>query len=355
MWYKIFILIIPILVASVFAEPSENELKILFIGSSYFNYNDMPALFQKLAENSSKKIEIHRKIRNGLFLYDHAISSTTKSKIQEQKWDYVILQGGGRNTAYPQYFTAKPTKTALDSLCAVIRQNHPSTNIIFTLPWAFEDGMTWYQNWPDDFFDMQQKINDNTMKYSDELGFTVAPVGVAWDKILAEFDVFPLHYLHMSDWNHPTLKGSYLSACVVYSTIFKGSCKNIPYYSILDKTLAKHFQEVASQIVLDSLGKWKITSIDDIKITPKNFHLNQNYPNPFNSSTNIDYVIPTYSFVDISIFDICGKPIKKLVSNYKPAGTHHVNFTDNNLQSGVYFYRLKISENYLQKKMMHVK
>ncbi len=29
--------------------------------------------------------------------------------------------------------------------------------------------------------------------------------------------------VHMSDWNHPSLKGSYLMACVIYSAVFQES------------------------------------------------------------------------------------------------------------------------------------
>ena len=173
--------------------------------------------------------------------------------------------------------------------------------------------MLWYQNWLDDFFDMQQKIYDNTLKYSDDLGFGISPVGMAWDAILGEFDIFPLHYLHMSDWNHPSIEGSYLSACVLYSTIFQESCENINYYSSLDRNVANHFQEVASKIVMAN------------------------------------------AYVKIDIYDILGKPIQSLINDYQNAGLHEGKFCNNDINSGVYFYRLKVADFSLNKKMMLVK
>lgn len=39
-----------------------------------------------------------------------------------------------------------------------------------------------------------------------------------------------LHYLHLSDYNHPSKRGSYLTACVIYAIIFKEELKEINYY-----------------------------------------------------------------------------------------------------------------------------
>lgn len=67
---------------------------ILFIGSSYFNYNNLPGLFENLALCSGKEVYVDHHGGNGLYLDDHASSSATESKINEQDWDYVVLQGG---------------------------------------------------------------------------------------------------------------------------------------------------------------------------------------------------------------------------------------------------------------------
>jgi len=236
--------------------------KILFIGSSYFNFNNLPYLFEKLVISSGKEIYIDHYGRNGLYLDDHASSSATESKINEQKWDYVILQGGGPNTAYPEYFTDHPVYPALEILWDKIHQNCGSTKMIFCLPWAFEDGMTWYKDWTDTYADMQIKILENTLRYSNEIGFGIAPVGWSWYMVLEEKN-YPLHYLHMSDWNHPSLKGSYLMACVIFSTVFLESSVNILYHGGLLEEEGSYFQTVASHTVLDNLSLWNIVDEGD--------------------------------------------------------------------------------------------
>ena len=236
--------------------------KILFIGSSYFNYNNLPDLFENLAISSGKEIYIDQYGRNGLYLDDHASSSATESKINEHDWDYIILQGVGSLMAYPDYFTDHPVYPALETLRDKIHQNCESTKMVFCLPWAFEDGMTWYQDWTDTYEDMQIKIFENTLQYSDEIGFEIAPVGWSWYMVLEEKN-YPLHYLHISDWNHPSLKGSYLMACVIFSTVFLESSVDIPYYDGLPEEEGSYFQTVASHTVLDNLSLWNILDEGD--------------------------------------------------------------------------------------------
>ncbi|MFC2139970.1 hypothetical protein ACFLR4_04840, partial [Bacteroidota bacterium] len=74
-------------------------------------------------------------------------------------------------------------------------------------------------------------------------------------------------------------------------------------------------------------------SADDERI-PDEYSLFQNYPNPFNPSTTISYQIPELSFVELTIFDMLGNEISKLVEEEKSAGSHNVIFYAGDLSSG---------------------
>jgi len=229
--------------------------KILFIGSSHFIYSDLPELFNKIAIEGGKDVLIDSRMVLKTLLEDHAEMQKTEDAINQDNWDYVVLSGVGLHTAYPDYFVDDPVATPIKKLQEKIHSNYSATKIIFCLPWAFEDGMTWLEGWTDTYADMQIKINENTLEYSDDIGFDIAPVGVAWHTVLEE-QGYPLHYLHLSDWNHPSPKGSYLMANVVYSTIFQESTNNISYYAGLPEEEAQYFQAVASSTVLDDLELW---------------------------------------------------------------------------------------------------
>ena len=259
-----FILTLAILLVIAYPQPlsSQEPVKILFIGSSYFNYNNLPEIFQKLSEEAGEDVYIDQYMPSGLFLSDHAESSVTRAKIKSNTWDYVVLQGVGVVMAYPDSITKNPFQPAMRSLKKSIERNNPNSTTIYCLPWAFEDGMTWKAGWTDGYKEMQGKIIRNTIDYTEQMEFIIAPVGVAWSSVLKEKD-YPLHYLHLTDWNHPTMKGSYLMACVLYSSIFQKSSVSISYISGLDPAEALYFREMASKTVLDSLQIWNIPSIPE--------------------------------------------------------------------------------------------
>jgi hypothetical protein len=92
-----------------------------------------------------------------------------------------------------------------------------------------------------------------------------------------------------------------------------------------------------------------------LKTIPKEFSLFQNYPNPFNPQTTIKYSIPQKSVVTITVYDILGKEVSKLVNEEKLSGTYEVQFDGSKLSSGVYFYRLHAGSFLKTKKLVLLK
>lgn len=88
---------------------------------------------------------------------------------------------------------------------------------------------------------------------------------------------------------------------------------------------------------------------------PSKYLLSQNYPNPFNPATNIRFDMKKGDFVSIKVFDMLGKEIENLVSEYKDAGSYEINFDASKLQSGVYFYKMETLNFIETKKMILVK
>ena len=88
---------------------------------------------------------------------------------------------------------------------------------------------------------------------------------------------------------------------------------------------------------------------------PTKFSLKQNYPNPFNPNTKIKYEIAKSGFVSLKIYDVLGREIKTLVNENKNVGTYEIDFDANNLNSGIYFYKLTTNNFSEMKKMILVK
>jgi hypothetical protein len=84
-----------------------------------------------------------------------------------------------------------------------------------------------------------------------------------------------------------------------------------------------------------------ITIVDSLDRTiPRHYSLSQNYPNPFNPSTTIQYTIPSDVHVRLTVYNVLGQVVIKLVSETQQAGSYQVVFDAANLPSGIYIYHL---------------
>jgi len=94
--------------------------------------------------------------------------------------------------------------------------------------------------------------------------------------------------------------------------------------------------------------------IDDenIEYFPTLFSLKQNYPNPFNPRTIINYELPITNDVNLSIYNLLGQKVVRLVSERQKAGRHQVEWDASGFASGVYYYKIEAGEFQDVKKMI---
>jgi len=97
---------------------------------------------------------------------------------------------------------------------------------------------------------------------------------------------------------------------------------------------------------------------DDPIGLPSKAELFQNYPNPFNAETRISFALMDgANNVKLDIFDIMGREVKSYLWNGLHAGDHYVIWDGENksgepLTSGIYFYRLILSDSVIDRKSM---
>jgi len=88
--------------------------------------------------------------------------------------------------------------------------------------------------------------------------------------------------------------------------------------------------------------------------------LGQNAPNPFNPTTRIEFSIPEAREVQLCVYDVAGRLVRRLYEGRAPRGFtaitwDGVNGSGQSVSSGVYFYRLQVGETTLTKKMVLIK
>ena len=95
-------------------------------------------------------------------------------------------------------------------------------------------------------------------------------------------------------------------------------------------------------------------------VIPGAFDLNQNYPNPFNPSTTINFNVPNFSDVKITVYDLNGKLVNTLVDASFTSGSYNVvwngdDFNGNKVAAGIYMYNLTSGESSITNKMVLIK
>jgi hypothetical protein len=102
------------------------------------------------------------------------------------------------------------------------------------------------------------------------------------------------------------------------------------------------------------------TAAGDVPDGSNRLQLNQNFPNPFNPSTTISFVLPAGAPVSLTVYSADGQLVRELVKGDAPAGLKEISWDGRNAHghlagSGVYFYRLKMGDKVLTKKMVLIK
>ena len=155
-------------------------------------------------------------------------------------------------------------------------------------------------------------------------------------------------------FSNRTNRGSYTQFTANLSYIASGvpdSCGII--FAILGSSANNDTVHVGSTFRLDDLAlSGTATAIAPVVQAPRTFALEQNYPNPFNPSTVISYDLASTGVVRLTVYDILGREVERLVDATQSAGSHQVRFDGSGLASGVYIYRLQTPGAVLERKMV---
>jgi hypothetical protein len=88
---------------------------------------------------------------------------------------------------------------------------------------------------------------------------------------------------------------------------------------------------------------------------PSEYVLAQNFPNPFNEVTRIRFELPRPSHVTLTIYDILGRVVERLVDDERDTGRYEVMYTVTTLASGMYIYELAAGEYRERRKLLLLK
>lgn len=239
---------------------------VLFIGNSYTGVNNLPEMTRQLALSLGDTLVVSTSNPGGVTFQGHTTNATTQNLIDQGGWDHVVLQEQSQLPSFPPGQVATECYPYAAALVDSVRAHSPCAEAVFYMTWGREDGDA--QNcasWPPvcTYEGMQAQLRIGYLQMAQDNSAECAPAGMAWKRVREEF---PAIGLYAADGSHPSVAGSYLVACTMYSTFFRRTTVGATFTSTLDAATAATIQQIASSVVLDSLSAWNIGVNDPVAL-----------------------------------------------------------------------------------------
>lgn len=258
---KLLVIIYLVLTMMITSEVFAQSKKVLFIGNSYTEWNNLPGITANMALSVADTFTYDFHTPGGANFVDHALSQVVENKINAEDWDFVFLQGQSIEVSLSEEYVAQNVAPFAESLCNKIRDSHSCSQPVFYRTWGRRDGLNpcgaYPWNCTYEGMDDALKMNYQNLANSNEA--LVAPVGSVWRKIRT---LHPSIELYSSDGSHPSPAGSYAAACSFYTSIFRKDPTLITFNSGLDSITASQIREATKLVVYDSLTNWNIGKYD---------------------------------------------------------------------------------------------
>lgn len=240
----------------------QDTARVLFIGNSYIYSNDLPTALTQLSTSLGDQIIYDSKLNGGYTFANHWNDPVTYTKMQSQMWDYVVIQGQSQEPSFPTSQVNTQSLPYAVNLADSAYEVSNCTQAMYFMTWGRQNGDAQWDS-INTFDKMNARLRNAYLRISDSADACVAPVGVAWKYVR---DNYPSINLYSGDGSHPSIEGTYLSACTFYASLFRKSPIGASFLMGLSPTVAGQLQSAAALTVLDSLQTWKLKPADSIVI-----------------------------------------------------------------------------------------
>jgi hypothetical protein len=246
------------LIIPVFITAQNDTMKVLFVGNSFTYYNDYPAMFKQMAQAVNRPVLIQTHAPGGVSVGDtsqgtmaHMNNPALYALIRSNDWDYLVLQDNQGRFVY-DYGVFPASSKVIEGHLKIrdsLLYHNPCAHMLWFAGWGPKSGYPPFSNTGTGLI---SRIYNNYRYLLDTAGQVIAPIGPAWQRIIANY---PGIELWDADDVHPGPKGSFLTASVVFSSIFKSSPMHSSWmpsgFSISEDSILKN---TAWQTVSDSMN-----------------------------------------------------------------------------------------------------
>ncbi|MCC6818051.1 MAG: PKD domain-containing protein [Bacteroidia bacterium] len=232
---------------------------ILFLGNSYTGANDLPSLIANVCNSTGDSINNFASAPGGQRLTDHANpGSPSLAEIEKGTYDIVVLQEQSQIPSFTDLEVENYYYPYVKRLDSSIKAANSCTKTMLYMTWGRKNGDDLNcANWPPvcTYKGMDSLLRLRIFNAADSIYAEVSPVSVAWRYVREHY---PHIELYEGDGSHPSQAGSYLAACVFYTSIFKKDPTSIKYNFILDSLLADTLRQACKYSVYEHMEELKI-------------------------------------------------------------------------------------------------
>ena len=226
--------------------------RVLFVGNSYFYYNDslhnhVSRMLASLDPELGERIEFKSATIGGAALDHHPLDShLTPGKLGiDEPFELVILQGGSGEPL------SERRRAEFADTAAEFERKISAVGAETALY------MTHAYSPPHPRFDpnMIESIESLYVEATNEIGALVIPVGLAFEEAYRRRPDIVLH--KQFDGSHPDMLGTYLAACVIVASVWDISPVDgdYDYFGTINRNDALFLQQVAQDVVTEFLNR----------------------------------------------------------------------------------------------------
>jgi hypothetical protein len=202
--------------------------RVLFVGNSLTAVNDVPALVSAIAAGLGAPFAVDSVTLPGASLGDHLTDGSARRRLEEDRWDFVVLQQGPSSRPDSRVLLRQDAARFAPLIAAA--GGRPALYMV----WAIQSEPEWFD-----------EVHDSYQLAAQDTGGIFLPAGESWR---AAWRVDPSLALYSADGLHPTLAGSYAAALVIAGGLTGRSPIGAPELGV-DRATAETLQRAAAEVL----------------------------------------------------------------------------------------------------------
>lgn len=209
--------------------------RVLFIGNSLTQGNDVPGMVGALAAAADLDWRVEAELAGGAGLADHWERGTAQARITSGQWDAVVLQQGPSSLAESRadlrQWTGRFDRAIRDA----------GGRSALYMVWPDRSRLAWFD-----------RVRDSYALAARDVDGWFLPAGEAWRAAWAEA---PELELYGGDGFHPTLAGSWAAALTIFAGLSGRSPLDLPAPAGIDSATAERLRRAAAE-ALETWGDY---------------------------------------------------------------------------------------------------